>query len=44
VLATSLLFIPEIWELTKSLTLLKLGALLANIAVVLYLIWRLRRD
>ncbi len=44
VLATSLLFIPEIWELSKSLTVLKLGALLANIAVVLYLIWRLRRD
>jgi uncharacterized membrane protein (DUF2068 family) len=44
VLATSLLFIPEIWELSKSTTLLKLGALLVNIAVVAYLIWRLRRD
>ncbi len=44
VLATSLLFIPEVWELTKSLTVLKLGALLVNVAVVAYLIWRLRRD
>jgi len=44
VLATSLLFIPEIWELTKSTTLLKVGALLVNIAVVAYLIWRLRRE
>jgi uncharacterized membrane protein (DUF2068 family) len=44
VIATSLLFIPEIWELSKSLTLLKLGALLVNIAVVAYLISRLRRD
>ncbi|HEY4996607.1 MAG TPA: DUF2127 domain-containing protein [Solirubrobacteraceae bacterium] len=44
VLATSLLFAPEVWELTKSLTVLKLGALLVNVAVVAYLIWRLRRD
>jgi uncharacterized membrane protein (DUF2068 family) len=44
VVATSLLFIPEIWELSKSTTLLKLGALLVNIAVVAYLTWRLRRD
>ena len=42
VLATSLLFIPEIWELTKSASLLKVGALVANIAIVAYLIWRLR--
>jgi uncharacterized membrane protein (DUF2068 family) len=44
VIATSLLFIPEIWELTKSASPLKLGALLVNIAVVAYLIARLRRD
>ena len=44
VIATSLLFIPEVWELTKSASLLKLGALLVNIAVVAYLIWRLRRE
>lgn len=44
VVATSLLFIPEIWELAKSATLLKVGALLVNIAVVIYLIWRLRRE
>ena len=41
VLATSLLLIPEVWELTKSTTALKVGALLVNIAVVLYLLWRL---
>jgi uncharacterized membrane protein (DUF2068 family) len=44
VVATSLLFIPEIWELTKSATLLKVGALLANAAIVAYLVWRLRRE
>jgi uncharacterized membrane protein (DUF2068 family) len=44
VVATSLLFIPEVWELTKSATLLKVGALLVNITVVAYLLWRLRRD
>jgi uncharacterized membrane protein (DUF2068 family) len=43
VVATSLLFIPEIWELTKSATLLKVGAVVVNVAVVLYLLWRLRR-
>ena len=43
VVATSLLFIPEIWELTNSATPLKVGAVLVNIAVVLYLLWRLRR-
>jgi uncharacterized membrane protein (DUF2068 family) len=41
VLATSLLLIPEIWELTKSATPLKVGALLVNLAIVLYLLWRL---
>jgi uncharacterized membrane protein (DUF2068 family) len=44
VVATSLLFIPEIWELTKSASLLKFGAILVNIAVVAYLVWRLRRE
>jgi uncharacterized membrane protein (DUF2068 family) len=44
VLATSLLFIPEIWELSKSASPLKVGALLVNIAVVAYLIRRLLRD
>jgi uncharacterized membrane protein (DUF2068 family) len=43
VVATSLLFIPEIWELTKSATLLKLGAVTVNVLVVVYLLWRLRR-
>ncbi len=44
VVATSLLFVPEIWELTKSASLLKVGALLVNAVVVAYLLWRLRRD
>ncbi|HWH11415.1 MAG TPA: DUF2127 domain-containing protein [Solirubrobacteraceae bacterium] len=43
VIATSLLFIPEGVELAKSLTFLKVGALLLNLAVVVYLIYRLRR-
>ncbi|HEV2998622.1 MAG TPA: DUF2127 domain-containing protein [Solirubrobacteraceae bacterium] len=44
VIATSLLFVPEIWELTRSTTLLKLGAIVANVLIVAYLIWRLRRE
>jgi uncharacterized membrane protein (DUF2068 family) len=43
VLATSLLLIPEVWELAKSASVLKVGALLVNLAVVAYLLWRLRR-
>ncbi len=43
VVATSLLFIPEIYELTKTQTPLKIGALAANVAIVIYLIVRLRR-
>ncbi|HEX3509498.1 MAG TPA: DUF2127 domain-containing protein [Solirubrobacteraceae bacterium] len=43
VVATSLLVIPEVWELTKSVSLLKVGALLVNIAVVAYLVHRIRR-
>jgi uncharacterized membrane protein (DUF2068 family) len=42
VLATSLLFIPEIWEIANSTTPLKVGALLVNIAIVAYLIFQLR--
>jgi uncharacterized membrane protein (DUF2068 family) len=44
VLATSLLLIPEVWELTKSISLLKAGALVANIFIVVYLLRRLRRS
>jgi uncharacterized membrane protein (DUF2068 family) len=44
VVATSLLFIPEVWELTKSATVLKVGVLLVNVLVVAYLLWRLRRS
>ncbi len=43
VIATALLLIPEVWELTKSITLLKAGALVVNLAIVVYLVWRLRR-
>jgi uncharacterized membrane protein (DUF2068 family) len=43
VIATSLLLIPEAWEIVKKPTLLKAGGLLANLAIVAYLIWRLRR-
>jgi len=42
VLATSLLLIPEVWALTKSATLLKVGALVVNVAIVAYLLVRLR--
>ncbi len=42
VFATSLLLIPEIWELTKGATLIKAGALIVNLLVVAYLLWRLR--
>ena len=42
VLATSLLLIPEVCELTRSATVLKVGALAVNLAVVAYLIGRLR--
>ena len=44
VFATGLLFIPEIYELTKHATLLKVGALIVNAAIVAYLIWRLRHN
>lgn len=43
VVATSLLFIPEVWELSKSATALKVGVLIVNALVVAYLLWRLRR-
>jgi uncharacterized membrane protein (DUF2068 family) len=42
VVATSLLLIPEVWELTKSISVLKVGGLLVNLVVVAYLVWRLR--
>ncbi len=43
VVATSLLFIPEIYELARKPTLLKVGAVIVNIAVVAYLVMRLRQ-
>jgi uncharacterized membrane protein (DUF2068 family) len=42
VLATSLLFIPEIWEVAHKATPLKIGAFLVNVVVVAYLSLRLR--
>ncbi|HEX5225744.1 MAG TPA: DUF2127 domain-containing protein [Solirubrobacteraceae bacterium] len=44
VIATSLLLIPEVWELTKSISVLKVGALVVNIAIVAYLLRRIRRS
>jgi uncharacterized membrane protein (DUF2068 family) len=44
VVATSLLLIPDVWELTKSLTPLKIGGFLVNLLVVGYLLRRLRGD
>ena len=43
VVATSLLFVPEIDELVKKPSLLKVGAFVVNLAIVVYLIVRLRR-
>jgi uncharacterized membrane protein (DUF2068 family) len=43
-IATSILLVPEVWELARSVTLLKVGALIVNLLVVAYLYWRLRRS
>ena len=43
VLATTLLFIPEIDELIKKPSLFKVGAFLVNVAIVVYLVVRLRQ-
>lgn len=42
ILATSLLFIPEIWELTKRLTPLKVAGFVLNALIVAYLVHRVR--
>jgi uncharacterized membrane protein (DUF2068 family) len=42
VVATCLLFIPEIDELAKRVTALKVAALIVNAVIVAYLLWRLR--
>jgi uncharacterized membrane protein (DUF2068 family) len=44
VVATSLLFIPEIWELINKPSLLKVAGLVANAGIVAYLVYRLRRN
>ncbi|HWC85487.1 MAG TPA: DUF2127 domain-containing protein [Solirubrobacteraceae bacterium] len=43
VVATSLLLIPEVWELLKGATALKVAAFVVNILIVAYLVHRLRR-
>ncbi len=43
VLATSLLLIPEVDEIVKKPSILKVGGLLVNLAIILYLVTRLRR-
>jgi uncharacterized membrane protein (DUF2068 family) len=42
--ATSILLLPEVWELIRSVTPLKVAALIVNLLVVVYLYWRLRRS
>lgn len=42
VVVTSLLFIPEVWELAKRPSVFKVAALVVNVAIVAYLIKRLR--
>lgn len=44
IFATTLLLIPEVWELTKSTTVLKLGGMVLNLVVIAYLVWRVRRQ
>jgi uncharacterized membrane protein (DUF2068 family) len=41
--ATSILLVPEVWELSRKATPLKAGALVVNLLVVAYLYRRLRR-
>lgn len=41
--ATSILIVPEVWELARKVTPLKIAALIVNVLVVAYLYWRLRR-
>ncbi len=42
VVATALLFIPEVWELLARPSAFKVGALVVNAAIVVYLLYRLR--
>ena len=43
VLATSLLLIPEVDEIVKKPSILKIGGLMVNLAIIAYLVTRLRR-
>ena len=43
-IAVTALFVPlEIWEIVRHTTALKIGVLVVNIAIVIYLAWGLRR-
>lgn len=44
VVQTGLLLPWELWEIARHATAVRLLLFLANVAVVLYLIWRIRRD
>jgi len=44
-LVATVSFIPfEIWEIVKKMTALRVAIVIANIAIVVYLIWRLTRQ
>ena len=44
IVSTSLLMPLEIYEMVEKFTVVRLGLLFVNIAVVIYLIWRVRSD
>ena len=44
IISTSLLMPLEIYEMVEHFTFVRLGLLLLNVAIVIYLIWRVRRD
>jgi len=44
IVSTSLLMPVEIYEMVEQFTLVRLGLLLVNMAIVIYLIWRVRSD
>jgi uncharacterized membrane protein (DUF2068 family) len=44
IIATVLLFIPELYELAHKVDAVRIIVLLVNVAVLVYLIWRLRKE
>jgi uncharacterized membrane protein (DUF2068 family) len=44
IVATSLLIPLEIYEVTRRVTIPRIGALVVNVVVVIYLIYRLRHE